>query len=81
MLNFWPYAARLEAEGFTQLIGIEDVVSELGAKGEVAMVGFVFSEGWAKDQSRGGRRDSCARRPRPTSCSRPPMSNGNGSSR
>jgi NitT/TauT family transport system substrate-binding protein len=47
--NFWPYAARLEAEGFTQLIGIEDVVSELGAKGEVAMVGFVFSDGWAKD--------------------------------
>ena len=49
VLNFWPYAARLEADGFTQLIGIEDVVSELGAKGEVAMVGFVFSEGWAKD--------------------------------
>jgi NitT/TauT family transport system substrate-binding protein len=49
VLNFWPYAARLEAEGFTQLIGIEDVVSELGAKGEVAMVGFVFSDGWAKD--------------------------------
>jgi NitT/TauT family transport system substrate-binding protein len=49
VLNFWPYAARLEADGFTQLIGIEDVVSELGAKGEVAMVGFVFSEGWAKN--------------------------------
>jgi NitT/TauT family transport system substrate-binding protein len=48
VLNFWPYAARLEAEGFTQLIGIEDVVSELGAKGEVAMVGFVFSDAWAK---------------------------------
>ena len=49
VLNFWPYAARLEAAGFTQLIGIEDVVSELGAKGEVAMVGFVFSESWAKE--------------------------------
>ena len=48
VLNFWPYAARLEASGFTQLIGIEDVVSELGAKGEVAMVGYVFSEAWAK---------------------------------
>jgi NitT/TauT family transport system substrate-binding protein len=47
VLNFWPYAARLEAEGFTQLIGLEDVVAELGAKGEVAMVGFVFSEHWA----------------------------------
>ncbi|HSD92834.1 MAG TPA: ABC transporter substrate-binding protein [Methyloceanibacter sp.] len=49
VLNFWPYAARLEADGFTQLIGVEDVVRELGAKGEVAMVGFVFSETWAKN--------------------------------
>ncbi len=47
VLNFWPYAARLEADGFTQLIGVEDVVSELGAKGEVAMVGYVFSDSWA----------------------------------
>ena len=49
VLNFWPYAARLEAHGFKQLIGIEDVVRELGAKGEVAMVGFVFRESWAKE--------------------------------
>jgi NitT/TauT family transport system substrate-binding protein len=49
VLNFWPYAARLEAGGFKQLIGIEDVVRELGAKGEVAMVGFVFRESWANE--------------------------------
>jgi NitT/TauT family transport system substrate-binding protein len=48
VLNYWPYAARLEAQGFKQLLGVEDVVSELGAKGEVAMVGYVFSEAWAK---------------------------------
>jgi NitT/TauT family transport system substrate-binding protein len=48
VLNFWPYAARLETSGFKQLMGVEDVVSELGAKGEVAMVGYVFSEAWAK---------------------------------
>jgi NitT/TauT family transport system substrate-binding protein len=53
VLNFWPYAARLEAEGFTQLIGLEDVVRELGAKGEVAMVGYVFSESWAKQNLAG----------------------------
>ena len=51
VLNFWPYAARLEADGFTQLIGVEEVVRELGARGEVAMVGFVFSETWAKDNT------------------------------
>jgi len=49
VLNFWPYAARLEAEGFTQLISLEDVVRELGAKGEVSMVGFVFSDHWADE--------------------------------
>jgi NitT/TauT family transport system substrate-binding protein len=49
VLNFWPYAARLEAQGFKQLLGVEDVVQELGAKGEVAMVGYVFSESWAKE--------------------------------
>ena len=48
VLNFWPYAARLEAVGFTQLIGLEDVVRELGAKGEVSMVGYVFNEDWAQ---------------------------------
>ena len=53
VLNFWPYAARLEAAGFTQLIGVEEVVSELGAKGEVAMVGFVFSDAWAKKNPEG----------------------------
>jgi NitT/TauT family transport system substrate-binding protein len=49
VLNFWPYAARLEAVGFTQLIDLEDVVRELGAKGEVAMVGYVFNEEWADE--------------------------------
>lgn len=48
VLNFWPYAARLEALGFTELIGLEEVARELGAKGEVAMVGYVFDEKWAK---------------------------------
>ena len=49
VLNFWPYAARLEAEGFTELIDLEDVVRELGAKGEVSMVGYVFSDAWADE--------------------------------
>ena len=53
VLNFWPYAARLEGVGFTELIGVEDVVRELGAKGEVAMVGFAFSEAWAKTNLEG----------------------------
>jgi NitT/TauT family transport system substrate-binding protein len=53
VLNFWPYAARLEAEGFTELIGLEEVVRELGAKGEVAMVGYAFSDTWANENLKG----------------------------
>jgi NitT/TauT family transport system substrate-binding protein len=48
VLEYWPYAAQLEAKGFSRLIAIEDLPLELGAKGRVAMVGYVFSEAWAK---------------------------------
>jgi NitT/TauT family transport system substrate-binding protein len=48
VLEFWPYAARLEAKGFKQLLAMEDLTLELGARGRVAMVGYVFSEDWAK---------------------------------
>ena len=47
VLEYWPYAARLEAKGFKQLIAMEDLPLELGARGQVAMVGYVFSESWA----------------------------------
>lgn len=64
ILNYWPYAARLEALGFHQLIGVEQVVTALSgieqksktsspvtvAEGDtLAMVGFAFKESWAKD--------------------------------
>ena len=52
VLNFWPYAARLEAVGFTELIGLEDVVRELGARGEVAMVGYAFDADWAAENKK-----------------------------
>jgi NitT/TauT family transport system substrate-binding protein len=48
VLEYWPYAARLEAKGFTKLIGMNELALELGARGKVSMVGYVFSESWAK---------------------------------
>lgn len=48
VLEYWPHAAQLAAKGFSRLIAIEDLPLELGAKGRVAMVGYVFSEAWAK---------------------------------
>jgi NitT/TauT family transport system substrate-binding protein len=46
-LNFWNFCAQLEAKGFRRLAGIEDILPKLGAKGPVAVVGYVFDEGWA----------------------------------
>jgi NitT/TauT family transport system substrate-binding protein len=48
VLEYWPYAARLEAKGFKPLIAMGDLPLELGARGQVAMVGYVFSESWAR---------------------------------
>lgn len=47
VLNFWHYAARLEARGFRRLIGMHDVVRELGAKGALPMIGYTFKDSWA----------------------------------
>jgi len=46
-LNFWNFCAQLEARGFRRLAGVEDILPELGAKGSVAMLGYVFDESWA----------------------------------
>jgi NitT/TauT family transport system substrate-binding protein len=45
-MNFWNFCAALEAKGFRRLVGIEDLLPELGAKGRIAMVGYVFDESW-----------------------------------
>lgn len=55
-LNFWNFCAQLEAKGFRRLAGIEDILPRLGAKGPVAVVGYVFDEGWAASH-----RDTVAR--------------------
>ena len=46
-LNFWNVCAALEAEGFKQLVGVEDLAMRLGATGPLANLGYVFREEWA----------------------------------
>jgi NitT/TauT family transport system substrate-binding protein len=46
-LTFWNFSAELEAEGMRPAISMQDVVRSLGAKGAVAMVGYVFNGSWA----------------------------------
>jgi NitT/TauT family transport system substrate-binding protein len=45
-INYWNFCAALEAKGFRRLVGIEDILPKLGAKGRIAMVGYVFDENW-----------------------------------
>ena len=55
-LNYWNFCAALEAKGFRRLTGIEEILPRLGAQGRIAMIGYVFDEGWA-----GADRDALAR--------------------
>ncbi|NMG16291.1 ABC transporter substrate-binding protein [Aromatoleum bremense] len=48
VLNFWHFAARLQAAGMRELLGIDEILRELGVAGELPLVGWVFREGWAQ---------------------------------
>ncbi|WP_244400927.1 ABC transporter substrate-binding protein [Aurantimonas manganoxydans] len=52
VLNYWHYAARLEAQGFRTLISGTDAAIAMGTAGPVASIGWVFSEAFAKDHQR-----------------------------
>jgi NitT/TauT family transport system substrate-binding protein len=44
VLNFWTYAARLQAEGARELLSMSNVVKGLGVSPTPALVGFIWSE-------------------------------------
>src|SRR3984957_15738643 len=46
-LTFWNFCADLEAEGQKRAIAMDDVLRRLGAKGPVALLGYVFDGAWA----------------------------------
>ncbi len=43
LLNFWPFAVRLEVKGWRRLIAVSDIVRSFGISGELPLVGFVFA--------------------------------------
>ncbi|RUT90500.1 ABC transporter substrate-binding protein, partial [Mesorhizobium sp. M7A.T.Ca.US.000.02.2.1] len=49
VLNFWHFCARLEANGFRRLIGVNDAAKALGALGPVSALGYVFHDQWANE--------------------------------
>jgi NitT/TauT family transport system substrate-binding protein len=46
-LTFWNFCAELEGKGFKRAVAMDEVMKGLGAKGAVAIVGYVFEEAWA----------------------------------
>jgi NitT/TauT family transport system substrate-binding protein len=48
VLEFWNFAADLEARGFRRVIDLSDVEKSLGAKGDAIVTGYVFDESFAR---------------------------------
>lgn len=46
VLTYWHFAARLEAEGYTQLIDGTEIQQQLGISDPIPMLGYVFRESW-----------------------------------
>ncbi|QIB35335.1 ABC transporter substrate-binding protein [Ancylobacter pratisalsi] len=44
VLTFWPYAARLDAKGYTRLLDVKDVIVGLGIDPAPPLVGYVWRE-------------------------------------
>jgi NitT/TauT family transport system substrate-binding protein len=48
LLTYWQFAARLENQGYRQLLSGEDIISQLGITESVPSLGYVFKTDWAK---------------------------------
>lgn len=47
-INFWHYNARLDAAGFSNVLSTETMLTELGIKSDVPLLGWVFSSEYAE---------------------------------
>lgn len=48
LLTYWQFAARLEAQGYQQLLSGEDIIRQLGITESVPSLGYVFKDSWAQ---------------------------------
>ena len=46
LLTYWHFAARLEAQGYRQMMSGEDIIRELGIQETVPSLGYVFKQSW-----------------------------------
>ena len=47
VINYWHFAAKLEAQGYQQIINGKEILEKLGIKREVPTLGYVFNRNWA----------------------------------
>ena len=48
IINYWHFAAKLEAKGYKQLINGKQILLTLGIKEEIPTLGYVFNRSWAE---------------------------------
>lgn len=48
-LTYWHFAARLEAEGYRQIIDGKGILKGLGIQEDVPSLGYVFKQSWANE--------------------------------
>jgi NitT/TauT family transport system substrate-binding protein len=46
LINYWHFAARLEAKGYQQLLNGQEILQQLGIKEKVPTLGYVFGHSW-----------------------------------
>jgi NitT/TauT family transport system substrate-binding protein len=49
VINYWHYAARLEAEGHQRLLDVTEAQERLGVPADTPQLGYVFREEWADE--------------------------------
>ncbi len=50
LLNFWPFAARLEAKGWRRIVTVSEIMRSFGIAADLPLVGFVFPANLARDE-------------------------------
>ncbi len=50
VINYWPFAARLQARGFRPLLGVNEVAESFGLVSRVPLLGYVFRESQGEAQ-------------------------------
>jgi NitT/TauT family transport system substrate-binding protein len=45
--NYWNYNAKLEVQGYRQIVSGAEAATALGATGAISAIGYVFNEDWA----------------------------------